>query len=154
MPEYFLHGLPKNQVVLSEYYMYAFLPKYGWGGGGGGTAAPVAPRLVVVQHDCHSSFPFLVSMSRQHDKSRVPHALPETVLDKVLSTFDFLSDNLDDEVEGDGEEGIAADDESDIREARGKTGTVVKKKKVRRGTLLPPNTAERHTSHAITDIRG
>lgn len=59
-------------------------------------------------------------------------ALPENVLDKVLSTFDFLSDTLDDdgEVEGDGEEGIA-DDESDIRESRGKTGTIVKKKKVR-----------------------
>ena len=71
-------------------------------------------------------------VSRQHDKSHVSHALSEAVLSKVLSSFDFLTDNLDDEVEGDGEEGIAADDESDIREARGKTGTVVKKKKVRR----------------------
>ncbi|XP_041469117.1 striatin-3-like isoform X1 [Lytechinus variegatus] len=68
---------------------------------------------------------------RQHEKPRIHQALPENVLDKVLSTFDFLSDTLDDdgEVEGDGEEGIAADDESDIRESRGKTGTVVKKKK-------------------------
>ncbi|XP_030855459.1 striatin-3 isoform X2 [Strongylocentrotus purpuratus] len=69
---------------------------------------------------------------RQHEKPRMHQALPENVLDKVLSTFDFLSDTLDDdgEVEGDGEEGITADDESDIRESRGKTGTIVKKKKV------------------------
>ncbi|XP_072169323.1 striatin-3-like isoform X1 [Diadema setosum] len=68
---------------------------------------------------------------RQHEKPRIHNTLPENVLDKVLSTFDFISESLEDDgdVEGDGEEGIAADDESDIRESRSKMGTVIKKKK-------------------------
>ena len=46
MPEYFLHCLPENPVVLPEYYLI-FLPEYGYfpnsRGGGGGLQPPSPP---------------------------------------------------------------------------------------------------------------
>ena len=50
LPEYFIHCLPENEVVLPEYYMYMiFCPKMAiWNIlGGGGGAQPPAPTSYV-----------------------------------------------------------------------------------------------------------